>query len=149
MSCCNNTYDLGCYNHCQNIEVLLDGINPANDYTFVTSFSGSQIIMLLAVSQNDAGENVLVIDTCGLNENHCYTGQILQNSQPLTIEVDSVVYDCFSFKIVPKAVVYCPPVETNPPEECTPCDAIEQCAPECEQPEVPPDCLTQTQTDDC
>ena len=91
MSCCTNTYDLGCHNYCS---VLSFGESEITG-TVVGLFSFGNISVAQSISAI-TGEP-FVFDLSLLNENAKQTIQLYNSSgNKITQIIDDVVYDCFT-----------------------------------------------------
>jgi len=95
MSCCTNTYNLGCYNSCS---VLSFGESTITG-TVTGVFTFGNITTPQSISATE-GEP-LVFDLSKLNENATHTFQLYNSSgNKITQTIDDVVYDCFSVTIL-------------------------------------------------
>lgn len=91
MSCCINTYDLGCHNYCS---VLSFGESEITG-TVTGLFSFGNISSVQSISAT-VGQP-FVFDLSLLNENAKQTLQLYNSSgNKITQTIDDLVYDCFS-----------------------------------------------------
>lgn len=92
MSCCTNTYDLGCIYYCNQLKFA--------EATFSGSVVGVFSNTNHAVSQNITVENgePFMFDMSYLNENMDYTLRIYVNGINISVEIDNIEYDCFTVK---------------------------------------------------
>ena len=111
MACCDNTLDLGCINHCNQLsfgEATISGT-----YNGVFTSGNIQITQQITVTSG----NPFIFDMTLLNEQMSYT-LVIYNSdnEQITLTIDSVEYNCFTVKTVLDGVV----VPFVPVEGCTP-----------------------------
>lgn len=92
MSCCTNTYDLGCIYYCNQLRFA------------ESSFSGSVTGVFSnpnhAVSQAITVQigNPFMFDMYYLNENMNYTLKLYVNGVQIGVDIEGVEYDCFTVK---------------------------------------------------
>jgi hypothetical protein len=92
MSCCNNTYNLGCYCHCDTISF---GIVPqSGTYKFVFTFAGIKRMFSVTAVQDEPFE----FDLSLLNENASYTFYVLYDNIKVPIIINDSEQTDFRLK---------------------------------------------------
>lgn len=93
MECCTNTYNLGCFNHCN--EIIFEDA-PATELLTLVFFGANHIIKK---AFNAIITEPIIINLNGLNENYTYNLQIFDNTNTIiNFTIDGQVYDCFKIK---------------------------------------------------
>jgi hypothetical protein len=110
MSCCNNTYDLGCKSYCSTISF---GVSEFSGTLYViASFGNIKHVQQITVASGEP----ITIDLSHFNENADYT-LYLENTlgQRFSVTIDDVAYDCFTVRTEARAAAYeyIPQPETN------------------------------------
>ena len=93
MSCCSNIMDLGCFNHCDIIEISELVADVTGVYTFEVTFAGHTFSLPTTFTMGDN----LTLDLSYFNEHASLivkikdtTGEYLEYA-----ESEFIVYDCF------------------------------------------------------
>lgn len=92
MSCCNNTYNLGCYDSCSNLSIGITEVSGT--YKGIFTSGNNRITQTITVISGQP----FVFDLRKLNESATYSLSIYRNGVQQEITIDDVQYDCFSFK---------------------------------------------------
>lgn len=91
MACCNNTYNLGCYEHCN----VVTFFNSPITATLTALYSFGNINIPIQIDSM-AGAPIY-LHLSALNENTIYTLKFLDENQNAVIfNVENVDYDCFT-----------------------------------------------------
>lgn len=99
MTCCNNTYNFGCYNHCGAIYTGVDS-DYTGTLTGVFSYAGISISRDISVEN---GEQI-IIPLAGLNETALFSVTFYdEDGEAYPLTIGGVEYACFKFKTM---VVY-------------------------------------------
>lgn len=110
MSCCTNTYNLGCFNHCGSIS--FGEATSTETLTAVVEFANQANQLEIDITNGDP----YLIPLSGLNEDAFFTMKLYDDSGAVhTITIDEVVYDCFTFKT---RVIYGATVSTTVSTTC-------------------------------
>jgi len=93
MSCCVNTYNLGCFEHCKNVSFF------SSTYTGLIQIVYS-VIDTNKVVEFEAIENEpIIFDLSVLNENTNYSISIFdENGNKKAFNIGGINYDCFKIK---------------------------------------------------
>lgn len=92
MSCCTNTYNLGCIYHCNQLSFGTADFGG----TVVGVFTSGNIVISQSITVVE-GEP-LIFDMSLLNEEMAYTLTLYHDDEQISLTIDSVEYDCFSVK---------------------------------------------------
>ena len=92
MSCCNNTYNLGCYDSCSNLSIGVAEVSGT--YKGIFTSGNNRITQTITVISGQP----FVFDLRELNESATYSLSIYRNGVLQEITIDDIEYDCFSFK---------------------------------------------------
>lgn len=92
MSCCNNTYNLGCYDSCSNLSIGVAEVRGT--YKGIFTSGNNRITQTITVISGQP----FVFDLRELNESATYSLSIYRNGVLQEITIDDIEYDCFSFK---------------------------------------------------
>lgn len=92
MSCCTNTYNLGCIYHCNQLSFGTADFGG----TVVGVFTSGNIVISQSITVVE-GEP-LIFDMSLLNEEMAYTLTLYHDDEKITLTIDGVEYDCFSVK---------------------------------------------------
>ena len=92
MSCCTNTYNLGCIYHCNQLSFGTADFGG----TVVGVFTSGNIVISQSITVVE-GEP-LIFDMSLLNEEMAYTLTLYHDDEQITLTIDGVEYDCFSVK---------------------------------------------------
>lgn len=115
MTCCDNTYKLGCFNHCSTIK--FGTADATKTLTGIFTFAGSSYPLAIPIVTGQQYS----IPLSGLNENAEYTLKLYNSDGTIyTITINDVEYDCFSLKTM---VVY-DSTSTTTSEETVCCDPL-------------------------
>lgn len=111
MACCTNTLDLGCINHCNQLSFGTADI--PGSYNGIFTSGNITVTQQVTVLEGDP----FIFDMTLLNEQMSYT-LVIYNSdnEQVTLTIDEVEYDCFTFKTVLDGVI----VPFVPVTGCTP-----------------------------
>lgn len=92
MSCCTNTYNLGCIYHCNQLSF------GSADFggTVVGVFTSGNIVISQSITVVE-GEP-FIFDMSRLNEEMAYTLTLYHDDEQISVTIDEVSYDCFSVK---------------------------------------------------
>ena len=92
MSCCTNTYNLGCIYHCNQLSF------GSADFggTVVGVFTSGNIVISQSITVVE-GEP-FIFDMSRLNEDMAYTLTLYHDDEQISVTIDEVAYDCFSVK---------------------------------------------------
>ena len=92
MSCCTNTYNLGCIYHCNQLSF------GSADFggTVVGVFTSGNIVISQSITVVE-GEP-FIFDMSRLNEEMAYTLTLYHDDEQISVTIDEVAYDCFSVK---------------------------------------------------
>jgi hypothetical protein len=91
MSCCNNTYNLGCYEHCK----VVTFVNSPITAPLTAVYSFGNINIPIEVDGMIGAPIYLYLNV--LNENTTYTLKFLdENQNAVVFNVGGVDYDCFT-----------------------------------------------------
>jgi len=112
MSCCTNTYNLGCFNNCSIIAVGL--CLTSGTYNGVFTYGNISTTITVTAIENEP----FLFDLSLLNENATFTLAIYdENENQITLTIDSVDYDCFkvktqvdSVKVTQGTIIGCTPM---------------------------------------
>ena len=112
MSCCTNTYNLGCFNNCSIIAVGL--CLTSGTYNGVFTYGNISTTITVTAIENEP----FLFDLSLLNENATFTLVIYdENENQITLTIDSVDYDCFkvktqvdSVKVTQGTIIGCTPM---------------------------------------
>jgi len=112
MSCCTNTYNLGCFNNCSIIAVGL--CLTSGTYNGVFTYGNISTTITVTAIENEP----FLFDLSLLNENATFTLAIYdENGNQITLTIDSVDYDCFkvktqvdSVKVTQGTIIGCTPM---------------------------------------
>lgn len=119
MSCCSNTYFLGCFNHCG--QITFGTASATETLTAVFSFAGIDASFDIGTISGDP----YTINIGGLNENTSYTLKLYnEDGTEHTVDVNGVEYDCFRFKT--KIIYGASPVEYAETACCSPTTIVVQ-----------------------
>lgn len=98
MSCCNNTYQLGCFNHCSAIS--FGTATGTATLTGIFSFAGINTAVNVPIVTGQP----YIISLTSLNENTDFSLRLFNNDGSVhSITMGDTSYDCFGFKTM---VVY-------------------------------------------
>ena len=101
MSCCTNTYDLGCLGHCD-IVTLPDtvGIDEAGTWTFQVKKPDNAVVSITA--DLNEGDDIAFVIADILSPNTSFTFSVLDAAgEPYSyVAYDGTSYDCFAFSTV-------------------------------------------------
>ena len=92
MSCCTNTYNLGCIYHCNQLSFGTADFGG----TVVGVFTSGNIVISQSITVVE-GEP-LIFDMSLLNEEMAYTLTLYHDDEKIALTIDGVEYDCFSVK---------------------------------------------------
>lgn len=92
MSCCTNTYNLGCIYHCNQLSFGTADFGG----TIVGVFTSGNIVISQSITVVE-GEP-LIFDMSLLNEEMAYTLTLYHDDERISLNIDGVEYDCFSVK---------------------------------------------------
>lgn len=97
MSCCTNTYNLGCYNSCSLLSFGTSDFNGTISGVFM--FPSSSVAVIQTISVIDGLP--FVFDLSLVNENADFILQLFNsNGERVSVTIDEVVYDCFKLSTV-------------------------------------------------
>lgn len=101
MSCCTNTYDLGCLPYCTNV-TLPDVVGAGEDGTWVFQIVKPDMGVVTTSVELSEGDDIAFPNTDYLSPNASYTFTVLDaNGDPYSyVDYEGNTYDCFSFYTV-------------------------------------------------
>ena len=92
MSCCSNTYNLGCHYYCNQLSF---GSSPVTG-DVVGVFKSPSGTINQQIEVTEGGE--LAFDLSLLNEEMLYELSVYFEGEKISIDIDGTDYDCFEFK---------------------------------------------------
>lgn len=103
MNCCENFYDLGCFDSCEGIVLPVNWLETSATLSIVSSFSGNASRWDFDVVQDQAIEI-----PNNFNESASSTFRVLdENGQAISFTIGTELYDCFRVKISPLTETIC------------------------------------------
>lgn len=92
MSCCTNTYNLGCIYHCNQLSFGTADFGG----TVVGVFTSGNIVISQSITVVEG--DPLIFDMSLLNEEMAYTLTLYHDDEQISLTIDGIEYDCFSVK---------------------------------------------------
>ena len=101
MSCCTNTYDIGCLSHCSTVS-LPDQVGIGEDGTWTFQIVKPDMSVVTTTADLTEGDDIAFSNVDFLSPNAAYTFTVLDaNGDPYSyVDYEGNTYDCFSFYTV-------------------------------------------------